>query len=199
MTPAPVEPPSTTETTCPPSTTSVGTGMQGARNALAIDTRFLDAQGDKTTAYTLIENCHDLVQNAVDRGIAPHIVSWTKLQETKDVKKTARPRAQVVEVHSMCCEADKKLEFAPVLIQPSSANSSSNQSQSVFQVPKLLAASATWKLFSDFGTSEMLEAFLFLQRLIKDVRLRLLFSGIHYPCGLSSERYNLGQRHAPHQ
>jgi hypothetical protein len=147
-------------------TTTMSTGpLPRVRTALAVDTRFL-AQEDKTILRRMIEHFHGLLQSTMDRGIAPHILSWTHLQQSNEVKKTVRPKAQVVQVRSVCDIAEKTLDFGPVLIHPSSNSNKGNdnkdsQSQNVFQVPKLLAANASWKLFGDFGTSGILQLSLF--------------------------------------
>lgn len=146
-------------------TTTISTDpLPRVRTALAVDTRFL-AQEDKTIPRRMIEHFHGLLQSTMDRGIAPHILSWTHLQQSNAVKNTVRPKAQVVQVHSVCDIAEKSLDFGPVLIHPSSNNNNGNnedsQSQNVFQVPKLLAANASWKLFGDFGTSGILQLSLF--------------------------------------
>eukprot|EP00980_Cylindrotheca_fusiformis_P002243 scaffold517_cov119-Cylindrotheca_fusiformis.AAC.26 len=151
--PAMEQSPATSNTTTASSTTRNQTEPP-IRTALAIDTRFLNAQED--TAFKMINDCKELLKCAMDRGIGPHVVSWTRETKSSCAKKTVRPRAQVVQVHSVC-SYEKKFDFDPLLIQPSTTNNSNsnsdNASPNVFQVPKLLAANASWKLFGEFVES----------------------------------------------
>lgn len=122
-----------------PATKVSQSGNRRRQTALAVDTRFIEVLRDTDLSRDIIQNAQYLLQMAVNRGVAPSLLSVSQLQQTQKGVSSIR-------VHSSSSPSNADLE--PLYIP---TQETTDEHGVVFQLPKLLAAKESWKLFGDYG------------------------------------------------
>lgn len=122
-----------------PNTKVSQSGNRRRQTALAVDTRFIEFLRDTDLSRDIIQNVQSLLQMAVYRGVAPSLLSVSQLQQTQK-------GVSGIQVHSSSSPSHADIE--PLYV---STQETTNEHEIIFQLPKLLAAKASWKLFGDYG------------------------------------------------